>query len=90
LLFLILSDRITSVQLQSDFHEMVRIVGSTVLLGVVGYILLASTTFRDMVLVYPEVILLLIPANILIGRYLGLRLTEYVRFADVKRGDTEE
>jgi len=33
---------------------------------------------------YPEAILLLIPVNIAIGRYFGLRLTEYLRFKQLK------
>jgi hypothetical protein len=36
-------------------------------------------------LLYPEVILILIPVNILMGRYFGLRLTEYHRFRQFRR-----
>lgn len=81
LLLIILSERIISLQLERTIRETFSITAVTLSLGIIGYFLLSSDILRKIVLLYPEVILLLIPVNFIIGRYFGLRVTEYFRFA---------
>ncbi len=83
LLLIVLSERLTKVQLERSPRDTIAIVGTTLALGLAGFLVLAALSVRQFILVYPEVLLLLVPANILIGRYFGLRLTEYVRFAPI-------
>lgn len=80
LILMLLGDSIVSIQLHKSFMETFSITAMTILIGLVGYWLATSVSFQQTLLLYPEVILLTIPANILIGRYFGLRLTEIVRF----------
>jgi hypothetical protein len=84
LMLILLSERIFDLQLQRTNMETLKITSVTILIAVGGYFLLSSEILRTAVLVYPELILLLIPANILIGRYFGLRLTEYYRFSPIR------
>ncbi|MFA6038670.1 MAG: 7TM domain-containing protein [Candidatus Peribacteraceae bacterium] len=46
--------------------------------------------FQTLILAYPELLLLTILANFLVGRYTGLRLSEYVRFRAVLQQRAEE
>ncbi len=46
--------------------------------------------FQTLILAYPELLLLTILANVLVGRYTGLRLSEYIRFRAVLRQAAEE
>jgi hypothetical protein len=85
LLLILLSDRIVALQLARGNKPTVVITFFTLLLGVGGYFLLFSAPIRTFVLLYPEVTLILIPTNILLGRYFGLRLTEYHRFQQFRR-----
>lgn len=85
LLLILLSEQIISVQLERSFQEMLVITLVTFALGVVGFVLLSSQIIRNTFLLYPELIFLLIPINILIGRYFGLRLLEYFRFSSISR-----
>lgn len=85
LLLILLSEQIISVQLERSFQEMLVITLVTFALGIVGFVLLSSQAIRETFLLYPELILLLVPINILIGRYFGLRLLEYFRFASITR-----
>jgi hypothetical protein len=39
--------------------------------------------FQNLLINSPYIILLLFPINYLIGRFTGLRLTEYLRFWDI-------
>lgn len=40
---------------------------------------------KNIILKYPEIILLTLPLNFLLGRWTGLRLTEYFRFREVRK-----
>ena len=83
LVFILISDKIVTLQLQRNYLETVRITIITVAIAFLGYLFLSSTYIQKIILIYPEVILILIPLNILLGRYFGLRLTEYVRFSSL-------
>lgn len=85
LLLILLSEQIISVQLERSFQEMLVITLVTFALGVVGFVLLSSQMIRNTFLLYPELIFLLVPINILIGRYFGLRILEYFRFSSISR-----
>lgn len=85
LLFILLSDRIVTIFLERDFIETIQTTLITLILAILGFLLLTWDQLRIFVLVYPESILLLIPINILIGRYFGLRMTEYIKFEPVIR-----
>lgn len=80
LLLILLSDKIVGLQLARGTKPAVVITFFTLVLGSIGYAILSVEIIRGYVLLYPETILILIPLNILLGRYFGLRLTEYHRF----------
>ncbi len=85
LLFILLSDRIVALLLERTMGETVRITFITLILSLLGFFLLSFQPILRFVLLYPEIVLILIPLNIIIGRYFGLRVTEYVRFTPLKR-----
>jgi 7 transmembrane helices usually fused to an inactive transglutaminase len=83
LLFILLSDRIVTIFLERNFVETVQTTVITLFLAILGFLLLTWAQLRYFILIYPESILLLIPINIMIGRYFGLRVTEYLRFQPI-------
>ncbi len=85
LLLILLSESIVTLQLERSTRETLTITGMTLLLGVAGYLILSWEFLRNLILLYPELILLLIPINIVIGRYFGLRMIEMVRFSPIKK-----
>jgi hypothetical protein len=85
LLLILLSQNIIELQIDRTATDMIMISAITVSLGILGYFLLSYEPIRNFVLLYPEIILLHIPINILIGRYFGLRFTEYFRFAPISQ-----
>jgi hypothetical protein len=82
LILILLGDSIVSVQLHKSLTETLTITSTTLLLGLLGYLLATSEVVRNYLIVYPELVLLVIPLNIAIGRYFGLRLTEVFRFRE--------
>jgi hypothetical protein len=85
LILILLGEKIVSLQLTRSARETFMITVVTLILGLVGFFLLSWQLFRQAVILYPELILLLIPINIMIGRYFGLRLTEFIRFYALRR-----
>jgi len=85
LLYILLSDRIVTIFLERDFIETIQTTVITLFLAILGFLLLTWEQLRLFTLIYPEWILLLIPLNIMIGRYFGLRVTEYIKFQPVLR-----
>ena len=84
LLLILLSERIVAIQLERKLGETLLIAGTSIGLGIIGFYLLSWKLLQDFIILYPEAIFLLIPFNIIVGRYFGLRITEYFRFKDVK------
>ena len=83
LILMLLGDLIVSVQLHKSSQETLVITGTTVLLGIIGYIAATSQLVLNTLILYPEIVLLVIPLNILVGRYFGLRVVELFRFNNV-------
>lgn len=84
LLLILLSEQIVSLQLERSLNETILITTVTLFIGVLGFAILSSQMLQDTVLLYPETVLFLIPLNLAIGRYFGLRITEYFRFSPIK------
>lgn len=85
LLLILLSDKIVALQLARGSKPAIIITFFTLMLGAVGYVILSVGIIRNYLLLYPEIIFILIPINILLGRYFGLRLTEYHRFSAFRK-----
>jgi len=88
LLLVLLGEKIISLQLTRSFTETLTITAVTISIGLLGFFILSTEIFRQAILLYPEIIVLLIPANFSIGRYFGLRLTEIYRFSYIKKHGT--
>lgn len=84
LVLTLMGDSIVAVHLHKSIKETFLTVTVTIVLGFVGYVLATAVPVRDTIILYPEVVLLTLIANGFIGRYFGLRLTEFVRFKSFK------
>jgi len=81
LLLILLSEEIMKLQLRRSLRSTLFITLITFGLGLLGVGILSSQWLRNLFLLYPEFILFLIPLNLIIGRYFGLRVSEYFRFS---------
>lgn len=81
LVLMLLGDMIVSVQLHKSSSETFVITGTTIFVGLIGYLAATSETIQSTIILYPEIVFLVIPANLLIGRYFGLRVLELLRFS---------
>ena len=83
---IIMVERFLNVQIERGTNEALVLSVETLIISVVGYFLLVWQTFQDFILRYPWIILVIVLINIFLGRWGGLRLTEYVRFRKLLNG----
>lgn len=80
LLLIVLIENFVAAQMEKGSKEAVMLTLHTLGLSIVCYLLVNWYLFKDILIVYPEIIFLSILINVLLGRWTGLRILEYYRF----------
>lgn len=81
LILVLLSEDFTKVQLGKSINTAINLTTETLILSLVSYIFLTLQPIQSFALLNPEMLLLgIFIANLLIGKYVGLRFLEYWRF----------
>jgi len=75
-----LSEKFLSAQSEAGLKEALWGALSTVIASVVTYYLIVWNGFNNLIMSWPEFIIFPILGIIILGRFTGLRLTEYIRF----------
>ncbi|HJY83548.1 MAG TPA: 7TM domain-containing protein [Candidatus Binatia bacterium] len=78
----------TNTQLERGTGEALRLTLSTLLVATCSYVGIENTGLKPLVLTFPEILIGVIGIELLLGRWRGFRLVEYVRFYGVWRQDT--
>lgn len=73
-------ENFTRTQMEVGFKQALKLTFFTLVVSAFSYLMIAGMNFPSLVLVFPELTLLAILLEILIGRWNGLRLLEYLRF----------
>lgn len=85
LILMLLAEEFISVQFTAGAKQALTITAWTLALAIACYFIVSWELLRTLVLSYPEITLLAIPLNVAIGRFTGLRVTEYIRFRKLLR-----
>lgn len=85
-----MSEKFVSVQSEEGMGNAMFSVFETILIAVFSYYFLIWTSFADLLMSMPELILLPFIGNFILGKFSGLRLTEYFRFRMLFRENIEE
>ncbi len=72
-----------NVKSEQGLKSAIFAIGQTIVAALLCVMLVQWSPFRALILGYPEVILITVLINILIGRWTGLRISEYFRFREV-------
>lgn len=83
LIMITLVEKFITVQIEKGNKEAVYLAVETLIISIVGYYAANLQFLIKMIIVHPWVILLTIPINIVLGKWTGLRLSEYLRFKEV-------
>lgn len=92
ILFLILlTEDFTRTQLIKSKNEAKKLITGTIVLAITGTFIMNFGWFQEIVLKYPEFIMVLVLViNLLVGKYKGMRISEIKRFRNGIRKDKKE
>ncbi len=76
----ITSERFVILQLEEGQREAWAVMARTLLVVFVCYVAMRSLSLQILMLAFPELLLVLIALQIWLGRWMGLRMTEWLRF----------
>lgn len=83
LIMITLVEKFIAVQIEKGNKMAIELAIETLIISVAGYYIASWETLRAALAVYPWLALLTIPVNIFMGKWTGLRITEYLRFREV-------
>ncbi|MEM7297052.1 MAG: 7TM domain-containing protein, partial [Bacteroidota bacterium] len=79
----IVSERVARKIEEEGTREAVKLYATTLLVTVLIYTVLSSESIQLFVMTFPEIILTIAGINLLLGKWIGLRVMEYYRFLKV-------
>lgn len=85
-----MSEKFVSAQSEEGISKALFSALETVIISVLAYYLLVWSSFVDLLMSMPELILLPLLGNFILGKFSGLRLTEYFRFRMLLKENMEE
>ncbi len=85
-----LSERFISAKSQEGSKSAMIGMLETIIVAFFAYLFSSWSYFHDIILSFPEVILLPLVGIIILGRFTGLRISEYIKFSPLLREGVEE
>jgi hypothetical protein len=83
LIMITLVEKFVTAQVEKGTKNAIFLALETLIISLIGYYLASWQWLIHFILAYPWIVLLVIPLNIFMGRWTGLRLAEYYRFKEV-------
>lgn len=83
LIMITLVEKFVAVQIEKGNKTALILAFETLLISIAGFYLASWKGLIEIILFYPWLILITIPINILLGKWTGLRISEYIRFKDI-------
>ncbi len=81
LIIMLISENFIETQLMSSQSQAVRLTLETIIIAIICSLVISSEDLQRIVIINPELTILAVAGiNILVGKYSGLRLLEYLRF----------
>ena len=84
------SEKFLSAQSEEGMKNAIIVAVETVFVSLLGYFIFNYSSVKDAILATPELLLLPILGNVWLGKFTGLRLTEYFKFRSLLREDSQE
>jgi hypothetical protein len=83
LIMITLVEKFVTVQIEKGNKVALILALETLFISIAGYFIASSEFLIRAVAAYPWIVLLTLPINIFLGKWTGLRLTEYFRFKNI-------
>ncbi len=83
LIMITLAEKFVATQIEKGSRAATFLAGETLLISLLGYALIRWEAFMILILNHPWLILLTFIINFTLGKWSGLRITEYIRFRKI-------
>lgn len=83
LIMITLVEKFIAVQIEKGNKVAFKLALETLIISIVGYYLASWETLIKLLASYPWIILFTLPINIILGKWTGLRFSEYLRFREI-------
>jgi hypothetical protein len=83
LIMITLVEKFIAVQIEKGNKVAFKLALETLVISIVGYYLASWEILIKLLAAYPWIILFTLPINIFLGKWTGLRLSEYIRFREI-------
>ncbi len=83
LIIITLVEKFITVQIEKGNKVAIALAVETLAISIIGFYIVSSRYLIHLLAFYPWIVLLTLPINIFLGKWTGLRLSEYLRFRDV-------
>lgn len=83
LMIIILVEKFIAAQIEKGSKTAIILALETLIISLIGYYVIKNGYLIKTVVLYPWVVLLTVPINIFLGKWTGLRLSEYWRFREI-------
>ena len=85
LIMITIVEKFVAVQIEKGTRAAVILATETLFISIVGFFIASSETLIRGIASYPWIILFTIPINVILGKWTGLRLSEYYRFKEIMK-----
>lgn len=83
IIMIVIGEKFIAAQIEKDTKTAIVLAGQTLLVSLVVFYIVSIPALNRAILLSPWIILLTLPINVILGRWTGLRLAEYVRFRSI-------
>ncbi len=85
LIMITLAEKFVATQIEKGSKTAFILAVETLVISIIGYLLISWDWLTHFILIYPWVVFITFAINIWLGKWSGLRLTEYLRFKKIAR-----
>ncbi len=89
ILFFIVAEKLITIITSKEFREYKKSLTGTLIVSLICYLIYNINSILVFLMAYPELIIVLVPINFLLGRFTWLRITEYLRFREIVKSIEE-
>lgn len=83
LIMITIVEKFVATQIEKGNKTALVLAGETLIISVIGFYVASWPALIGAIVSYPLLVLLTIPINIFLGKWDGLRITEYIRFREI-------
>lgn len=83
LIMITIVEKFVAAQIEKGNRTAIILAVETLIISILGYYIVKWPFLTKTIVAYPWIILITIPVNIFLGKWTGLRLSEYFRFREV-------